>query len=402
MEPFKTFFNRQNAKKAVEAPGKLFNYLNARGLDFEDYIAELFDKGLVKWGRKLSSQKRLKAAEASKNIKNLLGTMGYKVVPSKMYHQDDTSPSSYHTRYQETEHAPMHKEIGLSRADFRDIAPEINIEKYLRRLFVLAHEAGHAMQYTGDEQLNRDKRLGNDLAISYMARNFDTKNMSNEEIFPIVDHLAQVFIELAAWNRAVEDLIPEELHPQMLSFAKRAYLSYMQKLPWGDYVKAPFINGALDALQYNVVESKRYRDNLIVEASSLFPVPRKLMGVSTDIKELPRHPPYGFWVDKSGNFIPTDSHRGTAIEMIKTANEWLASNGREPLDYENKSYLEAYRVLYRNGWMRVISNSGPNIYYELPPGSAPSPYQGEFLKYIQNIYSKRNIEKDTFFDAEEF
>jgi hypothetical protein len=46
-----------------------------------------------------------------------------------------------------------------------------------------------------------------------------------------------------------------------------------------------------------------FYNNFILE-SVFDEVPRKVMDMYTSYKDLPEKEPYGFWIDKSGNFMP--------------------------------------------------------------------------------------------------
>ena len=50
-------------------------------------------------------------------------------------------------------------------------------------------------------------------------------------------------------------------------------------------------------------------------------VPRKEMGMFISTNDLPSSPPYGFWVDRSGNFavVPNLDHAKVGAELIMSA-----------------------------------------------------------------------------------
>lgn len=126
---------------------------------------------------------------------------------------------------------------------------------------------------------------------------------------------------------------------------------------------------------------------------SLADVPRKLMGVFNDDKDIPTHAPYGFWVDKSGNFIPTSSHLSSAQKMLERANDYLGAMELPLIEYDKSDFADPYRPFYENGWIRVISMYDP-IAYETRHGTGATLSQLKFLKKIKEQYRKNGIYHD--------
>lgn len=149
----------------------------------------------------------------------------------------------------------------------------------------------------------------------------------------------------------------------------------------------------IEILNNGMMSFNEYFLNLM-EQSGLFSVPRKIMGVHTDPKYIPSDAPYGFWVDKSGNFIPTNSHIDTAVDILKNANDYLEAKGGERIKFNPRSWSDGYRILYDNGWIRVLSQAMDKIYYETKTGGQATQSQLKFLNHIKDLYNKSGVEQD--------
>lgn len=123
-------------------------------------------------------------------------------------------------------------------------------------------------------------------------------------------------------------------------------------------------------------------------------VPRGAMKVSTRVTDLPDNPPYGFWVDRSGNFkaVGFQQHNVEAAKMLAKANIWLMKHDLPEIkvyDYAN----DPYDRLFENGWVRVVlrPQSG-EIYYNGERGHQATQSQMKFLNFIKDLYDMRSVE----------
>jgi len=118
---------------------------------------------------------------------------------------------------------------------------------------------------------------------------------------------------------------------------------------------------------------------------------------------LPSSPPYGFWTDKSGNYIvvpgfSSGGHLKAAKEMILAAYDAreeageLTDNERKDLDNALKrGYGALYDVLTNAGFMHVVLG-GPTYYYVTINLTAS---QLKFIKALEQEYgmqSQRSFE----------
>lgn len=132
---------------------------------------------------------------------------------------------------------------------------------------------------------------------------------------------------------------------------------------------------------------KIYKELLKYYTESINDVPRSLLGMKTSIIDLPEKEPYGFWVDRSGNFLEVDyqDHIGGLERIAKTAQQFLAKQGVK--------YTPTFRYsdLFDLGWMRVVLEYS-TIHYELGIRQVPTPSQVKFLKILQETYDKESVE----------
>jgi hypothetical protein len=130
----------------------------------------------------------------------------------------------------------------------------------------------------------------------------------------------------------------------------------------------------------------------ILNEGVLNSVPRDLLGMETSYENFPIKAPYGFWVDRSGNWItvPYIGHSPTALGIIRKANKYLVEKGMERVeDYS------PYKPLYSEGWMRVQLTTG-TVFYEFKPANqiATTP-QNRFLEMCKEMYNIPNAENDS-------
>lgn len=138
---------------------------------------------------------------------------------------------------------------------------------------------------------------------------------------------------------------------------------------------------------------------LIESSSQLNKVAREDLHMTNSLDEIPPKAPYGFWVDRSGNFKPTGfyQHHTDAVQMIELANDHLHAQGEPIINYSPRSKQDPYRVLFENGWIRVIL-PGTDVYYQGYPGELPTNSQVKFLKRIKQAYDKSTIKRETHRD----
>ena len=109
---------------------------------------------------------------------------------------------------------------------------------------------------------------------------------------------------------------------------------------------------------------------------------------------LPPSPPYGFWTDKSGNYIvvagfASGGHLQAAKEMILAAYDAKEDAGEltdsEKTELDNtlkRGYGALYDVLTNAGFMHVVLN-GPTYYYVT---NSNTPSQQKFMAALTQKY----------------
>ena len=127
------------------------------------------------------------------------------------------------------------------------------------------------------------------------------------------------------------------------------------------------------------------------------PIPVVELGLDNTGK-LPDEKPYGFWVDKSGNFKAvydrgpknTGGHAGAAKTIISSAIDYKDKHGgmtQEEEDNLNKaltSFTGLYRVLELANFIHVVL-AGNTYYYKAHKGM-PTPGQKRFLDKLASEY----------------
>jgi hypothetical protein len=121
------------------------------------------------------------------------------------------------------------------------------------------------------------------------------------------------------------------------------------------------------------------------ESIDLTRVPINAIGLRHGIRSLPEQKPYGFWIDKSGNFIPTQNHNKTAEIIVNAAISWMKKQGI-PTPHNLR---DAFMILmYDNGWMRVVTTTG-RIYSEVGIGRKSTPSQLKAVEDMKLMYLKQ-------------
>ena len=120
-------------------------------------------------------------------------------------------------------------------------------------------------------------------------------------------------------------------------------------------------------------------------------VPRNELGMFTSMVDLPDNPPYGFWIDRSGNFVPVkyEQHINVLDNIMKKYTKWCEKNGVEPMKSKSR-YGYAYADLKDLGWARIVVLS-EYIYYDLAEGHQLTQSQKKFLNFASEMYDKKGI-----------
>lgn len=298
---------------------------------------------------------------------------------------------SYHAMPEDRDEKPY---INLAQSDVDTIASKKIDDAFIRELFLLAHETGHALQY-GDPATTDDRDLNQDLeyAMNMMRRTIPQKDLKLPDYLDFVNHFAHAYMELMAWERGGH-FIPEELKDDYHNYAKSAYTSYLARRDIEEYLAQPLIKDLLNKFEYDrYQESYKKKGTLLLEGFQ--EVPRKFLKVHTDIKNLPNKPPYGFWVDRSGNFIPVKflGHNDSAMDIIKRAKKWKEKHGDTGSLGGNVK-----DVMYLDGWLRLrYDDRDRTMYYTSAGRGQPLTIsQKKFLDYIKDLYDMKEVKMDPF------
>lgn len=238
--------------------------------------------------------------------------------------------------------------IGVAKPDVRNLGKKKVKTPYLRALFILAHEAGHALQY-GPPTKDAMNEINQDVedATREIFKQIPQRGMSVVDYTKFVQTFIQAYTELMAWDRG-RNFIPEELRDDFDNFAKTAYSSYLKARPFHEYYAVPMIKELLNKFNYHNYEEE---ETAPAPEGNIMKVPVKLMGMYKTPQELPNKRPYGFWMDKSGNFIPVghEAHVEVAYEMLMAANKFLSENGQPEIDMS-----DLYWALQKRGFARIV------------------------------------------------
>jgi hypothetical protein len=130
-----------------------------------------------------------------------------------------------------------------------------------------------------------------------------------------------------------------------------------------------------------------YKHLLTLYTENINNIPRKELGMSTTILDLPDNKPYGFWVDRSGNFaeVPYLGHIKTLERIVNHAVKFFRKEG---LEYGPKY---RYNELLDLGWARVVTE-GKFVLYEVQHVATPS--QMKFFKILEETYDMQGIVRD--------
>lgn len=106
------------------------------------------------------------------------------------------------------------------------------------------------------------------------------------------------------------------------------------------------------------------------------------LGFSNSLDDLPEICPYGFWVDKHGNFIKV------SYQNHETVGSRILYKAEEPI------VKGIYGMLFDRGWCRVVTEDDL-LSYEVTPGGQLSNSQAKVIKYMAQFYGIPEIENDT-------
>lgn len=116
------------------------------------------------------------------------------------------------------------------------------------------------------------------------------------------------------------------------------------------------------------------------------------LGLNNTLIGFPSSAPYGFWVDKYGNWIAVDkAHVVIARNIIIRAYKHKKENNIDIPEADENLYRDKiagfgypYRELQNHGFMHLVK-AGDTYYYA--PGSAGvTNGQRKFLSHIQDLY----------------
>ena len=137
----------------------------------------------------------------------------------------------------------------------------------------------------------------------------------------------------------------------------------------------------------------RIRDYYLLNEDVMSEVPRRLLGMHTNVQGLPNEQPYGFWMDRSGNFIevPWCGHEGIGKQILEAAKNFLKKKG---IKYTPAS-KETYSALFALGWARVVVSDYANaIEYEMGKGEfahTASTSQMKMMNFMKEFYEKNRV-----------
>ena len=113
--------------------------------------------------------------------------------------------------------------------------------------------------------------------------------------------------------------------------------------------------------------------------------------------KLPDLKPYGFWTDRSGNYISVDAqgHARAAGDIISASIAFKDANGgltgeEEAMLYKSLTSKDedtgVYRVLFDAGFMHVVLNGSKTVYYYKTATGTPTLGQKKFLNNLTDTY----------------
>lgn len=114
--------------------------------------------------------------------------------------------------------------------------------------------------------------------------------------------------------------------------------------------------------------------------------------------ELPPRSPYGFWVDRSGNYKAIDTfasggHAQAAKEILMNAfnykdetNQLDRHEEKEFTTAISKGFNSLYRILFELNYMHLVKGGNTYFYY-IEGGGLPTTSQQKFLNNLRQTYN---------------
>lgn len=132
-----------------------------------------------------------------------------------------------------------------------------------------------------------------------------------------------------------------------------------------------------------------------------------ILGLTTS-QELPSRPPYGFWVDRSGNYMVTEGfssggHAQAAKEIIMLAYDYKDETGQLTRADERalnvalkKGFTSLYEILEEVNFMHVVKSGSGGTYFYRVHNVTPS--QQKFLNNLTQTYGV-TVEREKMHDS---
>lgn len=132
------------------------------------------------------------------------------------------------------------------------------------------------------------------------------------------------------------------------------------------------------------------KESYAVDPTVLSDLPGSELGLKNRMVFLPDNRPYGFWMDRHGNFIVVkgqQQHGKIAEQIIYKANELLPSYNQIDID-EVPSF---YDFLLDAGWVRIVTTP-TTVYWETAPGGRPTNIQMKNMNFMKDFYDLSSVE----------
>jgi len=116
------------------------------------------------------------------------------------------------------------------------------------------------------------------------------------------------------------------------------------------------------------------------------------LGMNNTLNNFPQSPPYGFWVDKSGNWLAVGkAHVVDARNIIIRAHKYKKEQGIDISEADEALYRDKitgfgypYRELQNHGFMHLVKAGETYFYKAGAAGVTPS--QRKFLSFLEDTY----------------
>lgn len=116
------------------------------------------------------------------------------------------------------------------------------------------------------------------------------------------------------------------------------------------------------------------------------------LGMNNTLSNFPHSPPYGFWIDKSGNWLAVDkAHVVDARNIIIRAHKYKKEKGIDISEADEALYRDKitgfgypYRELQNHGFMHLVKAG--NTYYYKAGSAGVTPSQRKFLSFLEDTY----------------